>query len=102
MSVLPSTRARGSIPSVCLSWAEQEESCALITCLGEAQSMLMHTKGFVRVWVVLIGTGLAICVCKQQAQDGFAGPMFLFHVQLGEPWFRCPGGDSMVLHFLSR
>lgn len=64
-----STRARGSIPSVCLSWAGQEESCALVTCLGEAHSGLMHTKGFVLVWVVLIGTGLAIYV--QTASSGW-------------------------------
>lgn len=64
------TRARGSTPSVC--WAGQE-SRALIACLGAARCGLMHTKGFVRVWVVLIGTGLAVCVCKQRARGGFAG-----------------------------
>lgn len=26
----------------------------------------------------------------------------LFHVQLGEPQFRCPGGGSVVLQFLTR
>lgn len=62
----------------------------------------MHTKGFVLVWVVLTGTGLAFRVCRQQARDGFAGPVRLFHVQLEEHWFRSPGSGSVVLHLLTR
>jgi len=46
--------------SAAFSWTWQEESSALITCLGEAGFGLTQAKGFVCLWKAFAGAGWAI------------------------------------------
>lgn len=56
----PHGRSRPWKHFLSFSWTWQEESIALITCLGEAGFGLTEAKGSVCLWKAFAGTGWAI------------------------------------------